>query len=398
MGSARLFWSAPCGAALAVLAVAVSGCGPKPDYPPNLSFPSRADRLILKSPEGTPTHSGEPGKIDEEIAHLDEIGGKTADPRSATTEQRAAMDAFLKASFGTPAAPGGALPSDESTSARVEHLGLTPDALASGGKLFRQHCLQCHNINGDGRGTAGLWVMPYPRDYRRGVFKFVTTGDTGKPRRADLVRTITDGLKGTAMPSFGLLSEHDRDLLARYVTFLSIRGQVEFETFAAILTGTTTDVPGFADGRVKAVVAEWERIEAAPAPPQPPNDGAPGSSMHQAAVKRGYDLFTRKADNACINCHGDFGRKPVLRFDIWGTVAKPANLVANEPAFKGGGRPEDIYARIRGGIRAVGMPAHPELVDRQVWDLVRFVKSAANPLELPLDVRNALYPNAGDAP
>jgi mono/diheme cytochrome c family protein len=109
-------------------------------------------------------------------------------------------------------------------------------------------------------------------------------------------------------------------------------------------------------------------------------------------------LFTRKADNACITCHGDFGRKPVLRYDIWGTVAKPANLVANEPAFKGGARPEDIYARIRGGIRAVGMPAHPELTDRQIWDLARFVKSAANPLELPPDVRNALDPDAGVAP
>src|SRR4029079_13392668 len=135
------------------------------------------------------------------------------------------LDTFLKASFGTPAAPRIALSSDTAISAAAERLGLTPDSLAGGGKLFRQQCLQCHNINGDGRGTAGLWVMPYPRDYRRGIFKFVTTGEMGKPRRADLLRTIKDGLKSTAMPSFGLLSEEQRGLLAKYVTFLSIRGQ-----------------------------------------------------------------------------------------------------------------------------------------------------------------------------
>jgi hypothetical protein len=44
------------------------------------------------------------------------------------------------------------------------------------------------------------------------------------------------------------------------------------------------------------------------------------------------------------------------------------------------------------------MPTHPELTDQQIWDLVRFVKSAANPRELPPEVRNALYPDAGSAP
>ena len=45
------------------------------------------------------------------------------------------------------------------------------------------------------------------------------------------------------------------------------------------------------------------------------------------------------------------------------------------------------------------MPAHPELTDRQVWDLVRFVKSAA---ELPANCRrmsgNAVDPDAGGTP
>jgi hypothetical protein len=44
------------------------------------------------------------------------------------------------------------------------------------------------------------------------------------------------------------------------------------------------------------------------------------------------------------------------------------------------------------------MPAHPELTDRQVWDLVRFVKSVPYPRELPPEVLGAVYPNAGRTP
>jgi mono/diheme cytochrome c family protein len=225
------------------------------------------------------------------------------------------------------------------------------------------------------------------------VFKFVSTGD-GKPRHSDLVRTITEGLKGTAMPAFGLLPDGDRDLLASYVTYLSLRGQAEYHTLVGLVSddaGAKGDPAGFAGARLKAGIGEWERAQAVPPAASTPDDGEPGSETHAAAVQRGYRLFTTKDKDACIACHGEFGRKPQLRYDVWGTVARPANFT--ETALKGGSRPEDVYQRIRGGIPAVGMPAHPKLSERDVWDLVRFVRSAPYPRELPPDVRAALYPN-----
>ena len=42
------------GAALAALAVVMSGCGPAPDYPPHLTFPPRADRLVVRVPTALP--------------------------------------------------------------------------------------------------------------------------------------------------------------------------------------------------------------------------------------------------------------------------------------------------------------------------------------------------------
>jgi hypothetical protein len=78
---------------------------------------------------------------------------------------------------------------------------------------------------------------------------------------------------------------------------------------------------------------------------------------------------------------------------VWGTVAKPANFT--EPGFKGGDGPEQVFARIRYGIPAVGMPAHPreQYSERDVWDLVRFVTSVPYPVRLPKGVRDAVYPN-----
>ncbi len=359
----------------ALLFAGCGGCGSNPEHPPNLTFPARADRLALKLPDKPAPGPNTAGKRDEEIAALDALGGLTVAPPAVE-----GLDAFLKSAFGTPAAPEELAPA----------LKLTKAHLAEGSKLYKRHCLDCHNLTGDGRGLkSGQFIVPFPRDYRQGAFKFVTSGEGLKPRRADLIRTLHDGLKGTAMPAFALLQEGERDLLAGYVVYLSVRGQVEFESMRAQIEGRPNDPAA----RKAAIVAEWEKAEAAPPLPAEPNDGEPGTPAFEAAVRRGHALFTAKADNSCVSCHGDYGRKPVYRYDVWGTVAKPANFV--EPQFRGGTRPEDVFARIRFGIPAVGMPAHgpPKYTDRDAWDLVRFVTAAPYPAKLPPDVRAAVYPN-----
>ncbi|MBX9624202.1 MAG: c-type cytochrome, partial [Gemmataceae bacterium] len=293
-----------------------------------------------------------------------------------------ALDRFLGEAFGTPAAPTVAADG-------AADLGLTPDRLAEGGRLYRRHCLQCHGLSGDGRGPTGQWIVPHPRDFRRGAFKFVSSGDGGKPRRADLGRTVRDGLKGTAMPAFALLPDDQRELMAGYVVYLSLRGEVEFRTLAAVAAGdeagdeALADPAGFARDRLTAALVAWRQAEAAPASPTPPPDDP-------EAVRRGYELFTAEGVTDCRTCHADFGRKPALRYEAWGTAARAKDLT--EAGLKGGDSPEDLYHRIRHGVQPVGMPAHPGLTDSQIWDLVRFVRALPYPRELPEDIRAKVYP------
>ena len=84
------------------------------------------------------------------------------------------------------------------------------------------------------------------------------------------------------------------------------------------------------------------------------------------------------------------GRKATYRYDVWGTVVRPADLTSG--AYKGGGRPEDFAARVRSGIQPSGMPAHAALTDAHVADLVRFMRALPYPRELPPDLRAKVYP------
>lgn len=93
--------------------------------------------------------------------------------------------------------------------------------------LYRLHCSHCHGIDGDGQGPTALFLNPYPRDYRQGVYKFKSTYNPAKPTDEDLHRVLVNGIPGSAMPSFSLLASAEIEALVEYVKYLSMRGQME---------------------------------------------------------------------------------------------------------------------------------------------------------------------------
>ncbi len=145
-----------------------------------------------------------------------------------TPEQQQQIADVLTAMFGTPDKPF-VLPQ---TGLDIELLRTASgpvhrDAVAGPRGLYREHCVHCHGITGDGAGPTAAFENPYPRDYRRGWYKFKSTKRDDEPTTADLMRTLTDGLQGSYMPSFKLLPEIDRRALVEYVKYLSMRGEME---------------------------------------------------------------------------------------------------------------------------------------------------------------------------
>jgi mono/diheme cytochrome c family protein len=89
--------------------------------------------------------------------------------------------------------------------------------LQLGRELYATYCAGCHGEKGDGAGPAARFLDPRPRDFRLGRLKFANVSSGEVARDEDYLRVITDGLSGTAMPSFRLLPEGERLALVGYV-------------------------------------------------------------------------------------------------------------------------------------------------------------------------------------
>ena len=298
-------------------------------------------------------------------------------------QQQTLVDA-LTAAFGTPDEPY-AFPE---TGLDINKLTLAagPSMSDHTGKrqgLYRQHCAHCHGISGDGLGPTAAFLNPYPRDYRKGVFKFTSTGGGAKATREDLRRTVVQGIPGTAMPSFALLPDDEIDALVEYVKYLCT---------ARRNGGPALRLCGRARERRAPDARDcYERADADGGNVEPgrvadrASAGAAGvagpiDAPTPASLAAGRKLFQDTKLAQCVNCHGPtaLGDGSEVRYDDWNKgkqelikIGKP-ELIAElfslpiqrlKPRnlrmgiYRGGRRPVDLYRRIYAGIKGAEMPA-----------------------------------------
>jgi mono/diheme cytochrome c family protein len=304
--------------------------------------------------------------------------------------------------------------------------------------LYRKHCAHCHGVSGDGAGPTAAYLNPYPRDYRRGIFKFKSTPKGEKPTDSDLEKTLREGIPGTAMPSFDLLADDEIVSLVDYVKFLAIRGEVERNLVLELsdleagewLVSPETPEDGMEliQSTVSFVVDRWGRAESKVAIPVAcPSSADPRTATAEEmeqSITRGYHLFHGVVAN-CFSCHGQtaLGDGQLDLYDDWTEELKPndpelhAKLMsrAQRPqpvrnlrprnlrlgVYRGGRRPLDIYWRLINGIDGAKMPQvplvdpndpeKPGLNDSDLWDLINYVRSlpyetlSRPPYESPID-------------
>src|SRR5688572_18898013 len=49
---------------------------------------------------------------------------------------------------------------------------VTKETLNLGHTTYLEYCVSCHGVNGDGNGVASKGLVPRPRDFTLGLFKF----------------------------------------------------------------------------------------------------------------------------------------------------------------------------------------------------------------------------------
>ena len=303
---------------------------------------------------------------------------------------------FLVTFYGTASSPRRMLPDEAAEIVADQPLptlsAVDRERLDHGQRVFVRNCAPCHGTTGDGNGPAARYLNPKPRDYRRGIFKFTSTPRGYKPRRADLLRTVRYGAKGTSMPAFRWLPDADLQPLIDYLVLLSQRGELEEDLLYYAETELeeeddpqTQDIEedGFYKADVVAMVkdlnGEWEH--AAEQLVQPVSRRPEYSDE---SILRGREAFLKRG---CAKCHGNDGRgntQDNVGKDDWGNITFAADLTSG--MLHGGRRPVDVYRRIYSGINGTPMPAFGDaLADEPdtIWHLVHYILSLVEGRDVP---------------
>ena len=225
----------------------------------------------------------------------------------------------------------------QAISVSVMTLPNTAQQVARGKAVYERRCVGCHGAQGDGNGPAATFLDPRPRNFTLGSFKFRTTPSGSLPTDGDLYRTLTRGVRWTAMPTWHELPEKDRIAVIAYIKTFSSR---------------------------------WK--DEKPEPPIPIGD-PPKPTPELLA--RGKALY---AQAKCAQCHGEDGKGDgpsagELRDDLKFPV-RPADFTRGQ--FKGGGEVTDIYRTMTTGLDGTPMPSFADsMKDDERWAISYHVLS-----------------------
>lgn len=209
---------------------------------------------------------------------------------------------------------------------------------ARGKAVYDRYCMSCHGEQGDGRGYSARWLDPRPRDFTRAIFKCRSTPSGTLPGDDDLLRTLSDGLSHTNMPSWAVLGDRNLRDVTEYLKTFAPRWKEEG--------------PG-------------DPIQFTPEPA----DNAESRKKGQAAWNA----------SACFNCHGQTGKGdgpsvPTL-YDDWGNHIVPFDFTASLHR-KCGNTDRDLYRTLITGLNGTPMPSYADtLTPEDTWHLVHFLKT-----------------------
>jgi cytochrome c oxidase cbb3-type subunit I/II len=220
--------------------------------------------------------------------------------------------------------------------------------IAYGKEVFERRCIGCHGVKGDGNGPAATFLFNQrPRNFNLGVFKFRVT-QKPVPTDGDLLRTITRGVRGTAMPAWYELPLNDRIAVIQYIKYeLAVDRSDPAKPYAYF-------------------VEEPAGAPLAAGPPPPPT---------AELLNHGKDVWQSAK---CWECHGHTGKgdgeKAAGLKDDFGFPVRPANLTSGQ--FKSGPAVEDIFRTISTGLSGTPMPSYRDsLSEADRWALAYYILS-----------------------
>jgi len=219
-------------------------------------------------------------------------------------------------------------------------------SIKQGKNIYLKKCAFCHGEKGKGDGPSKEYTLPHPRNLTKGHIKIRSTSFGKIPTDEDLFDAVSNGMKGTTMPSWSHLSNSDRQSLVLYIKSLSKK----FKKFKK-------------RGKKHKIITI----------PEPP-------TLSQEGIERGKKSFMIN----CSGCHGVKGRGDGVTtariVDYSSNAIWPRNL--SEPwNFRRGTTRKDIFLTLRTGLSTTAMPKFSPRIfkDQEIWDIVDFVLTLGSP-------------------
>ena len=217
--------------------------------------------------------------------------------------------------------------------------------------LYSDNCADCHGLSGKGDGKEAYRLKQKPQDFTAGSFKFRSIPTGSLPADEDIFRSITEGIRGTAMLGQIHLSDQKRWLLVDYIKTFS-------SSFSELI------------------------------PQQAITISAPHEKT-DSLIAYGKWLYE---EAGCWNCHGNGGigdgpSADTLR-NVNGDPVVMPDLTLRP--LKRANSSEELYRTLVTGLDGTPMPSFEEaLNDTQLWALVYFLE------DIVVGNRKSVQPKTG---
>jgi mono/diheme cytochrome c family protein len=225
---------------------------------------------------------------------------------------------------------------------------------------YVEYCIQCHGMSGKGDGPASKGLLPPPRNFTQGLYKFAWVPYGELPHDEDLARIIRHGLKGTAM----------------------LPWDISDERLNAVIQYIKTYAPQVWEGKDKTLGNKFEL----PADPF-------GDTYKHIAIEKGRKVYHVTA--ACTQCHRGYATKEEI--NAWASELKTTvevgadyyQLKTQDGEYNYKVLPPDftyhqlrsitdvpsIVQRLMYGVTGSGMPGWKDVVtDEELWALAYYVQ------------------------
>ena len=244
--------------------------------------------------------------------------------------------------------------------------------LALGERIYMEHCYACHGKDGGGNGPAAKGLVPPPRNFKQGLFKFGRVLSGGLPTDEDLFRIVKNGLHGSAMLPWDL----------------------EEPSAMAVIQYIKTFAPKVWEGADKKL-GDGVNLTKDPY----------GLAHKQFAIKKGRDVYHLEAN--CQSCHrayvskrefqemnmrvnGDKMALDEIEEDFYQLKMQESEylfdgterLVKTLPpdftwhSVRSAQTVEELYLRLKSGVGGTTMPSWYEVLsDEDLWAVSHYVRS-----------------------